>query len=184
MLAPLRLAAADVENISVKRWLELANISKDRAIYGVLSMTRFKDEIYVVNSETGWIPKPGSVLPRVNVPRGFVTDLASIPRVFFSLFRPDGQYAHAAVVHDWLYWNQSTSRAIADEIFNLAMIDLSVSTIERRALFEAVARFGEESWSENSRLRLSGERRVLGIFPDYPLMTLGEWKNKAGVFAE
>lgn len=36
------------------------------------------------------------------VPQGFVTDLASVPRVFWSLLPPQGGYEAAAVLHDYL----------------------------------------------------------------------------------
>lgn len=35
-----------------------------------------------------------------HIPSGFSTDLASVPRVFWSLLPPDGVYENAAVVHD------------------------------------------------------------------------------------
>jgi hypothetical protein len=40
------------------------------------------------------------------VPRGFVTDLASIPRPLWSWLPPDGPWAKAAVIHDFLYYTQ------------------------------------------------------------------------------
>ena len=42
------------------------------------------------------------------VPRGFVTDLASIPRPFWSWLPPDGPWAKAAVIHDFLYYTQGS----------------------------------------------------------------------------
>jgi hypothetical protein len=36
------------------------------------------------------------------IPDGFTTDLASVPRIFWSLLPPDGRYEKAAVLHDWL----------------------------------------------------------------------------------
>ncbi|ECG8634089.1 DUF1353 domain-containing protein, partial [Salmonella enterica subsp. salamae] len=41
----------------------------------------------------------------IEVPAGFVTDLATIPRIFWSLMPPDGKYAKAAIIHDYLYDN-------------------------------------------------------------------------------
>jgi hypothetical protein len=40
----------------------------------------------------------------IKVPVGFVTDFASIPRAFWSILPPIDNYAKAAVIHDWLYW--------------------------------------------------------------------------------
>lgn len=39
----------------------------------------------------------------ITVPEGFWTDLASVPRIFWSIFPPyDPRYAAAAVLHDFL----------------------------------------------------------------------------------
>ena len=51
----------------------------------------------------------------VEVPQGFTTDFASIPPIFFGLLRPDGLYAVAAVVHDYLYWDQRVDRLTCDQ---------------------------------------------------------------------
>ena len=61
--------------------------------------------IWYLKKPISWRPGDGqSRYPPVVVPTGFVTDLASIPRVFWSVLRPDGEYAYAAVIHDYLYW--------------------------------------------------------------------------------
>lgn len=39
---------------------------------------------------------------RFEVPRGFVTDLASVPRLFWMALPPCGNYTPAAVVHDYI----------------------------------------------------------------------------------
>ena len=53
----------------------------------------------------------GSTNERIVVPKGFVTDFASILQAFWALgLSPHGQYSRAAVVHDYLYWSQSCSR--------------------------------------------------------------------------
>lgn len=44
----------------------------------------------------------------INVPTGFVTDGASIPFMFRSIFSPTGRYFGAAIVHDYILvdeWN-------------------------------------------------------------------------------
>lgn len=168
---------------SAAEWLFASGLVRDRAIEGVLSLTRFRDEIYILNSEINWQPNTTSSLSRVTVPRGFVTDLASIPRVFFSLFRPDGTYAYAAILHDYLYWEQRISRRDANKVFFQAMDDLRISPLQRRLLFDAVEYFGERSWSENTALKRKGERRVLKVFPSSPSITWSEWKIKPNVFA-
>src|SRR4051812_2279337 len=41
-------------------------------------------------------------------PAGFVTDLASIPRIVWSVYPPDGPWVKAAIIHDFLYYTQGT----------------------------------------------------------------------------
>src|SRR5262245_61834039 len=54
----------------------------------------------------------GRTSDRIVVPKGFVTDFASIPQALWSLgLSPHGQYSRAAVIHDFLYWTQGCSRA-------------------------------------------------------------------------
>ncbi|MCY1285259.1 hypothetical protein D9M70_341890 [compost metagenome] len=58
---------------------------------------------------------------RVDVPAGFVTDFASVPRipVIFDLI---GAYGHAAaLLHDYLYATGMVPRADADRIFRGAL---------------------------------------------------------------
>lgn len=56
------------------------------------------------------------------VPKGFTTDLASVPRLpgMFWLF--GGRARRSAVLHDWLYSNHAP-RAFADAVFFAAMRD-------------------------------------------------------------
>lgn len=73
------------------------------------------------------------------VPAGFETDFASIPRVFWTLVgHPAGQYAQAAVLHDWLYRTKAVPRAEADRIFREAMVVLQVPAWQRWAMWAAV----------------------------------------------
>lgn len=58
---------------------------------------------------------------RYEVPAGFITDLASIPRVFRWLLEQNGGSRRAAVLHDYLYRTHVTSRAQADELFSKAL---------------------------------------------------------------
>lgn len=50
----------------------------------------------------------------VTIPEGFVWDLSSVPRVFWALFPPDGDFEFAAFIHDFLYITKIMSRKRAD----------------------------------------------------------------------
>jgi hypothetical protein len=119
----------------------------------------------------------------VEVPTGFVTDFASIPPVFFSVLRPDGEYAYAAVIHDYLYWMQERPREEADEIFKLAMQDLKVDTAKLTAIHKAVQHFGGKAWSDNAKRKSQGEKRILVKFPDDPTIDWNDWRKRPDVFA-
>lgn len=57
----------------------------------------------------------------LTVPKGFETDLASVPRLpgMFLLF--GGRARKAAVLHDWLYHEHEGEREVADAVFFKAM---------------------------------------------------------------
>lgn len=79
----------------------------------------------------------------VIVPRGFETDFASIPRSMGWLYPPDGPWAIAAVVHDWLYRRGSgVSRYYADSTFMALMECLGVPYCRRNVIYHSVRFFG------------------------------------------
>jgi hypothetical protein len=80
--------------------------------------------------------------PIITIPAGYESDGASVPRVFWSLFPPSGQYTAAAVVHDWLCDTRTTSWREAHEVFDEAMRDLNVPGRKRRPMYWAVRWFG------------------------------------------
>lgn len=164
----------------MKAWLNVT--PKDPE--GELIMFRFKDPIYVLNQPIAWKRNEGqsAALSRVDVPKGFVTDLASIPAIFWTLLRPDGEYAYPAIVHDFLYWMQTTTRAEADEIFRLGMQDFDVGKATVETIYRAVRAGGESAWSGNARLKAQGEKRILVRIPKDPRITWAEWKRTPGVF--
>lgn len=66
----------------------------------------------------------------LRVPDGFVTDFASVPRIFWRLIPPTGDHGPACVLHDWLYsrkhydgidWRHD--RRYADALFYEALGD-------------------------------------------------------------
>jgi hypothetical protein len=166
------------EEISMAEWMDTWLASeRERAVHGTLHIARFADPIYYLTKTIEWTPDAGQPYKGIKVPVGFVTDFASIPRIFWSALRPDGKYTYAAIVHDYLYWTQSRSREEADEIFKFGMQDLKVGSIEIGAIYGAVRILGGFAWNANGELRNAGERRVLKKFPDKPTITWDEWKK-------
>jgi hypothetical protein len=166
----------------VDKWMDQW-IRLDRKPAGPLHVGRFADRIYFLLRPIRWEPNPNqSGYDAVTVPAGFVTDFASIPRIFWSLLPPDGQYTYPAIVHDYLYWTQTGSKDAADSIFKFGMEDFGIAIPTIYAIYNAVHLFGRNAWDANARLKAAGERRILCRYPDDPITTWDQWKKFPGVF--
>jgi hypothetical protein len=87
--------------------------------------------------------------PKIVVPRGFITDLASIPRLLRWLFDVNGVSRQAAVLHDYLYSTQPLSRADADALFLEALKSLGASKWECFGLYYGVRIGGWWAWHKH-----------------------------------
>lgn len=85
------------------------------------------------------------------VPKGFITDFASVPRGLWNIFPPDGEYTQAAVLHDYMYSENLFARKRCDEIFLEAMVVLNVPKWKRVLMFWAVRTFGGFCWKEKKK---------------------------------
>ncbi len=137
-------------------------------------------DVWYLSSDMQWTLPAGA--RTIVVPRGFSTDFASVPQSFWLWMPPTGRYGLPAMVHDWLYWDQTLLRSQADDIFDGALADLDVSRWRRFILFRAVRWFGGKYWRENSRAKQQGQGRVLRMFPDDARITWTDWRKRPGVF--
>lgn len=96
--------------------------------------------------------------------------------------RPEGRYAYAAVVHDYLYWTQNRSKEEADKIFRFAMEDSKVNAKTLTTLYAAVDFLGRSAWENNRKLKERGERRFLKKFLTDFTTKWAEWKSHPDVF--
>ncbi len=124
------------------------------------AVKQFNDGTHWIVTEP-FIYQIGSSKLYVEVPKGFVTDFASVPQGFTAFFLPTGQYSRAAVIHDFLYWTQSCSREQADRILLLAMIESDVPYKTRTTIYRTVRAAGESSWLTNQKERQAGMPRVI-----------------------
>ncbi len=76
----------------------------------------------------------------VDVPAGFVSDGASIPKIAWSIVGGPwtGKYRNAAVVHDYLYSVQTFTRRITDREFLVGMKGLGVGWWKRGTMYNCV----------------------------------------------
>jgi hypothetical protein len=104
----------------------------------------------------------GSTSDRIVVPKGFVTDFASIPQPLWSLgLTPYGQYSRAALIHDYLYWSQGCGREQADRILVIAMKESKVGQFDEALIYQGVNLGGTGPWNQNARERKAGLPRVV-----------------------
>lgn len=101
----------------------------------------------------------GSLKRTIVVPKGFRTDLASIPPGFWNLMPKSSRYDRAGVVHDYLYQFNGCTREEADNVLREAMDDLEVGRIRKWIIFHGVRVGGWKSWK---RYRKEQEAQSVG----------------------
>jgi hypothetical protein len=87
----------------------------------------------------------------VMIPSGFVTDFASVPRIFWRVFPPLGPWAPAAVAHDLLYARGEVARKEADRRFYGAMRLTGVPWLSATILYLGVRVGGWYAWRQHRR---------------------------------
>lgn len=83
-----------------------------------------------------------------DIPAGFVTDWASIPRFYRWRFSPTGKHSRAALAHDFLYREAIVPRAVCDQVFLDAMEALGVGWWSRHVMHKAVRLGGWASYGK------------------------------------
>jgi hypothetical protein len=118
------------------------------------------------------------------VPAGFVTDFASTPRAFWAVLPPFGNHQLAAIVHDFLYWDQGCTREQADDLLRVAMAESRVDPGKRDVIWQAVRTFGGTAWSNNASVKAAGQPRIIPK-DDLKLPALMTWQDyRAQLFAK
>ena len=100
----------------------------------------------------------------IRVPKYFITDGASVPKILQWLYNPFGRYINAAVIHDYLYScynNTGINRTHADKIFYFIMKETGIDNRTRRKFYMAVKYFGETSWKPKLKNEGYKDRAVI-----------------------
>ena len=85
----------------------------------------------------------------INVPVGFVTNFASIPRIFWSIISPIDTHGKAAVIHDYCYTYAPYNREKCDLIFYEALIVLKVEPWKIWFMYNFIRMFGCYQWDKD-----------------------------------
>lgn len=91
-------------------------------------------ELWVVTEDTIVELDGFSIL----IKKGFKTDLASIPRIFWSIYPPFGKYQDAAICHDWLLDNTDLPKRTIDLLFYKKMKSDGVGIFNRFIFYSFV----------------------------------------------
>lgn len=121
-------------------------------------MTHFPDQLillpfndgvnFAIGQDFRYVANDGSV---TTVKKGFICDLASIPKMFWNIYDRWGKYGPACVVHDWNYWMRYYTRQQADELLLEGMVNLEVAKLTRFNIYHAVRMLGGFAWSNNTK---------------------------------
>lgn len=84
----------------------------------------------------------------IRVPKDFVTDFGSVPRLPFVFLAAGARADEACIVHDWLYSTQSMSRSAADDVFKEAILALGYEDALAALMWAGVRVGGWTAWKE------------------------------------
>lgn len=110
-----------------------------------LDLRAYEPGEWVVLSDQLCIAESGT---QYVVPTGFITDLASIPRLLRSVYDINGKSRQAAVLHDYLYCAQLTTRSEADSLFLDALESLGIGWATRWSMYLGVRSGGWVYWNK------------------------------------
>ena len=110
----------------------------------VLASTNHPEE-WVLFQPLKYVTESGM---KLIVPDGFVTDLASIPRILYSVIPVNGLHRSAAILHDYLYESQTYGRRKCDDLFLEAMKSSGVRYTQRMAMYIGVRIGGWVPWNK------------------------------------
>lgn len=104
----------------------------------------------------------------VTVPANFDTDLASIPRWFWTFISPNySGFVAPSILHDYLYQCPNyRSRKSIDEIFYYALIKNGVSMHTAYKMYAAVRLFGRAHYHRENYCIYDDEKKQLELIDD------------------
>lgn len=102
---------------------------------------------------------------RIEIPAGFLTDYASIPKIFRNIYEPSGPARFPAILHDFLYGRLGgapyyKTRRESDDLFLEAMQLVGVDLVQRRTIYRAVRLFG---WAYSGKWSNAGAPKATAV---------------------
>jgi hypothetical protein len=114
-----------------------------------LTVTEIDDKVFAVHEPFSY--SSDLLAAQINVPVGFYTDFASVPRLGI-IYAILGDCAHEpAVIHDWLYYTGITDRETSDDILLEAMEVKGISRWKRYPIWWGVRLGGWVAWHDHRK---------------------------------
>jgi len=85
------------------------------------------------------------------IPEGFITDFASIPKIFRNIIGKMERHMPCAILHDYLYATGCVSKKEADMYFLESMKEEKVRWLKRKAMYYAVKFGGLMAWNDHRK---------------------------------
>jgi hypothetical protein len=126
-------------------------------------------DIWIVHATFAFVCQCNGEEHRIEVPPDFVTDFASIPRLIWPIMPRWGTYGWAAVIHDFLYWDQRLTRREADDVFLDVMKASAVPTWQKIPIYRAVRQWGWWAWKRNEQNPQNARRN------NFPSEQISRW---------
>lgn len=82
----------------------------------------------------------------ITIPKGFKTDLSSVPRLLQGIVSAVGDFALAAIIHDYLYIYKGVSREFADKEMLIWSEAINPNPEDNQIRYIAVRKFGQKWW--------------------------------------
>ncbi len=102
----------------------------------------------------------------IEVPAGFVTDFASIPRFLWAIIPPRGRYNRPAIVHDFLYkfapvdpvTGLACTQGRADRVIREGCENCDDRWTRRQAIYAALRTGGWVAWNRYRKAEADAKR--------------------------
>ena len=126
------------ENITKAAYITKVVLTYDDSLQGVGPW--WVDEEIIYDSDIADL--------RIIIPRGFPTDLTTVPKIPFVYETFANTAIKAAIIHDFLYTSKIVSRKMADAIFKEASIASKVTNWKIVAMWSALRLFGSAHYGK------------------------------------
>ena len=93
----------------------------------------------------------GGIYIDYDVPEGYESDLASVPRIFWSIIAPFELGIKECIVHDKLYRENFRDRKWCDDFWLTTMRRKKVKKWKREWAYRLVRSFGWNSWRKHAK---------------------------------